>query len=216
MENLCAQHGYRRFWCSRNPHHFETHQDQKYNSFQGQLRWEKTNTLLVDVKKNSIPLSTSREVALLPSSDTTSKLRPSPPLLPPGHLAFKLSGPSPLITAIIYRPPKTHLSFFSDFPDLLTQLFTISPSILLLGDFNFHLDRTDSKPAIEFLEVLQSLNLNQHINFATDENPETTVRATALKICRLYGLRWPPKTLQSCSQHCRVYLLLLPHLIWIQ
>lgn len=131
--------------------------------------------------KNSIPLSTSCEVALLPSSDKTSKLWPSPPLLPPGHLAFKLSGPPPLITAIIYRPPKPHLSFCSDFADLLTQLFTISPSILLLGDFNFHLDRTDSEPAIAFLEVLQCLNLTQHINFATDENPETTARATALK-----------------------------------
>lgn len=88
-----------------------------------------------------------------------------PPVHSFEHLAFKLSGPSPLVTAIIYRPPKPHPSFLSDLADFLTQLSAISPSVLLLGDFNLHIDNTDSKPAIEFLELLQWLNFTQHINF---------------------------------------------------
>ena len=47
------------------------------------------------------------------------------------HLTFKLSGPTPLVTAIIYRLPKPNCSFLSDFSDFLTQLYAISPSVLL-------------------------------------------------------------------------------------
>ena len=56
------------------------------------------------------------------------------------HITFKLSGPAPLVTAIIYRPPKPNPSFLSDFSDFLTQLTAISPSVLLLGDFNIRID----------------------------------------------------------------------------
>ncbi|XP_034006046.1 uncharacterized protein LOC117498087 [Trematomus bernacchii] len=38
------------------------------------------------------------------------------------HLIFKLSGPTPLVTAIIYRPPKPNPSFLSDLSDILAQL----------------------------------------------------------------------------------------------
>ncbi|KAE8288308.1 hypothetical protein D5F01_LYC12173 [Larimichthys crocea] len=82
------------------------------------------------------------------------------------HLTFKLSGPTPLVTAIIYRPPKPNPSFPSDFSDFLTQLSAISPSVLLLGDFNIHLD-TDCKSATEFRELLHFFNFTQHVNFPT-------------------------------------------------
>ncbi len=95
---------------------------------------------------------------------TTISIPPAPSF---EHLIFKLSGPCPLVTAIIYRPPKLHPSFLSDFADLLTQLSAISPSVLLLGDFNLHVDSTDNKPASEFLELLQCLNFTQHVNFPT-------------------------------------------------
>ncbi len=95
---------------------------------------------------------------------TTISIPPTPPF---EHLIFKLSGPCPLVTAIIYRPPKLHPSFLSDFADLLTQLSAISPSVLLLGDFNLHVDSTDNIPAFEFLELLQCLNFTQHVNFPT-------------------------------------------------
>uniref|UniRef100_A0A8P4G516 Reverse transcriptase domain-containing protein n=1 Tax=Dicentrarchus labrax TaxID=13489 RepID=A0A8P4G516_DICLA len=82
------------------------------------------------------------------------------------HLTFKLSGPTPLVTAIIYRPPKPNPSFLTDFSDFLTQLSAISPSVLLLGDFNIHIDN-DCKSATEFLELLHCFNFTQHVNFPT-------------------------------------------------
>ncbi|KAK5918736.1 hypothetical protein CgunFtcFv8_003473 [Champsocephalus gunnari] len=83
------------------------------------------------------------------------------------HLVFKLSGPTPLVTVIIYRPPKQNPTFLSDLSDLLTQLSAISPSVLLVGDFNIHIDDPTSIYAIEFLETLQCFNFTQHINFPT-------------------------------------------------
>lgn len=78
-----------------------------------------------------------------------------------------LSGPTPLVIAVIYCPPKPYPSFFSDFSDFLTQLCSISPTILLLGDFNIHIDNAECKSATEFLELLQCFNFIQHIDFPT-------------------------------------------------
>ncbi|XP_072556731.1 uncharacterized protein [Paramormyrops kingsleyae] len=83
------------------------------------------------------------------------------------YTAFKLSGPSPLVTAVIYRSPKPDPSFLTDLTDFLTQLSAISSSILLLGDFNFHIDNVNSKPAAEFMDLLQFFNITQYVNFPT-------------------------------------------------
>ncbi|KAF7645999.1 hypothetical protein LDENG_00195270 [Lucifuga dentata] len=47
------------------------------------------------------------------------------------------------------------------------MLCSISPSILLLGDFNIHIDSTDCKIATEYLDILNCFSLTQHINFPT-------------------------------------------------
>ncbi|XP_071754179.1 uncharacterized protein LOC139910701 [Centroberyx gerrardi] len=83
------------------------------------------------------------------------------------HLAFKIPGPKPLVIAIIYRPPKPNPSFLSDLSEFITQLSSISPSILLLGNFNIHIDSPDCKSAIEFLDILNCFNFTQHVNFPT-------------------------------------------------
>ncbi|XP_076841983.1 uncharacterized protein LOC143486075 [Brachyhypopomus gauderio] len=83
------------------------------------------------------------------------------------HLVFKLPGPKPLITAIIYRPPKPNPSFLSDLSDFTTTLFSISSSILLLGDFNLHIDSPDCKHAMDFLDFLTCSSFTQHTNFPT-------------------------------------------------
>lgn len=89
------------------------------------------------------------------------------------HLVFKLSGPKPLVTALIYRPPKPNPAFPSDFSTFLTQLCAISPSVLLLGDFNYHVDSLNSLPAIEFLDILNCFNITQHVDFPTHRKGHT-------------------------------------------
>ena len=76
-------------------------------------------------------------------------------------LCFKLSGPKPLVIAVIYRPPKPNPNptFTSDLSEFLTQISAISPSILLLGDFNIHMDSTTSTMASDY-----SISLNISIS----------------------------------------------------
>ena len=52
----------------------------------------------------------------------------------------ELSGPTPTIIATVYRPPKLNSDFLIDFAAFLTHLSSLSPNIILLGDFNIHMD----------------------------------------------------------------------------
>jgi hypothetical protein len=56
------------------------------------------------------------------------------------HLAFKPPGSKLLIISIIYRPSKPNPSFLPDLSEFITALSSISPSILLLSDFNLCID----------------------------------------------------------------------------
>ncbi|XP_034053520.1 uncharacterized protein LOC117533727 isoform X3 [Gymnodraco acuticeps] len=106
------------------------------------------------------------------------------------HLIFKLSGPTPLVTAIIYRTPKSNPSFLSDLSVILTQLSAISPSVLLLGDFNIHVDDPTCKYASEFKKTLHLFHFSQHINFPTHCGGHTLdlVCSTGLTIHHLSSL----------------------------
>ena len=88
-------------------------------------------------------------------------------------LCLKLSGLKPLVIAVIYRPPKPHPTFLSDLSEFLTQLTAISPSALLLGDFNVHMDSTTCTMASELLEILSFFKITQHIDFPTHNKGHT-------------------------------------------
>ncbi|CAJ1050928.1 LOW QUALITY PROTEIN: uncharacterized protein LOC116399339 [Xyrichtys novacula] len=83
------------------------------------------------------------------------------------HVALKLPGSPPLIIAIIYRPPKPNPDFLTELSDLLTQLCALSPSVLLLDDFNIHIDNPSCSLACEFLDILQCFSFTQHCHFPT-------------------------------------------------
>ncbi|KAE8298225.1 hypothetical protein D5F01_LYC02717 [Larimichthys crocea] len=62
------------------------------------------------------------------------------------HLTFKLAGPTPLVTAIIYCPPKPNPSFLSHFSDFLTHrghildlVCSTGLTIHHLSSFNFNI-----------------------------------------------------------------------------
>ncbi|CAJ1086698.1 hypothetical protein D5F01_LYC22364 [Xyrichtys novacula] len=109
-----------------------------------------------------------------PHQPTSRVCNPTTFSLPPApsfeHIALKLPGPSPLIITVLYRPPKPNPSFLQDFSDFLLQLSTISPSILRLSDLNLHLDDPTSRPAQDFLDILNHCNFTQHINFPTHKH----------------------------------------------
>lgn len=99
-----------------------------------------------------------------------------PKIILPEFQAFEVIGHK-LITAnksyiclSIYR----HLSnpvaqFFDEFKVLLESLATSPSDLILLGDFNFHINKIDSNSQ-SFMQLLEEFNLNQYVNFSTHDS----------------------------------------------
>ena len=66
----------------------------------------------------------------------------------------------------IYRPPDPASSFFSELQDLLFYLASLPHDLLLMGDFNLHLE-SSSPDVRQLTSILESFYLNQHVTFPT-------------------------------------------------
>ena len=67
---------------------------------------------------------------------------------------------------IIYRPPGPASSFFSELQDLLVYLASLPHDLVLMGDLNLHLE-SSSSDVRQLTAILESFDLNQHVNFPT-------------------------------------------------
>ena len=71
---------------------------------------------------------------------------------------------------VLYRPPPstenglTATMSFNEFPILLKRLAVASVRLLLVGDFNFHVDDRTNSLASKFLDLLDSHNLIQRVS----------------------------------------------------
>ena len=78
---------------------------------------------------------------------------------------------------IIYRPPPsskyraTPKEFNEEFSHLLEE--NVSRKLLVVGDFNFHIDIVDNQSSKDFLETSQSFNLIQHVGEPTHKSGHT-------------------------------------------
>ena len=69
-----------------------------------------------------------------------------------------------------YRPPETGTVidlFFEEFSSLLEEVVVCSEELLIIGDFNFHMDDTADRYAAQFGSLLELLNLKQHVAVPT-------------------------------------------------
>ena len=74
---------------------------------------------------------------------------------------------------IVYRPPtssgnnlSTELSM-NEFSSLLESYITKTGSLVIAGNFNFHIDDTTDTVAANFLSLLESFDLQQHVRSCT-------------------------------------------------
>lgn len=94
------------------------------------------------------------------------------------ELLMKHSSSS-LRIVIVYRPPPSKSNnsslplFFEEFPRLLENLAIASGSLLLAGDFNFHVDNVGDSAASRFINLLEAFNLKQHISQPTHKSGHT-------------------------------------------
>ena len=84
---------------------------------------------------------------------------------------FKLQNHA-LNVYTIYRPPPnqkngfTTAQFFDEFADFLT-LVSAQNNIIIVGDFNIHIDDAANAITTQFLSILDSFGLKQHVNQKT-------------------------------------------------
>ena len=80
--------------------------------------------------------------------------------------------------AVIYHPPYsknnpvTASAFIDDFTQFLPDLLTEHKNVILLGDFNIHLD-TDDPNATMFTEILDAMGLVPHVKTSTHKAGHT-------------------------------------------
>ena len=79
----------------------------------------------------------------------------------------------------IYRPPpskKNQLNntlFLEEFSKLMEQLIIVPGNLLIVGDFNYHVDNTTNPETIKFNKILEMFNLQQHVNGPTHKKGHT-------------------------------------------
>ena len=57
--------------------------------------------------------------------------------------------------------------FFKEFSSLLEEVVVCSEELLIIGDFNFHMDDTADRYAAHFGSLLELFNLKQHVTVPT-------------------------------------------------
>jgi exonuclease III len=84
---------------------------------------------------------------------------------------FNIYRPPPATTKT--RKPVSFSDFLTDLDILLSLAATIPHEFLITGDFNLHLDQPDDSHVKQFLSVLNSTNLTQHVHFPTHRDLHT-------------------------------------------
>ena len=67
----------------------------------------------------------------------------------------------------IYRPPKYCPYFFDDLVELLSLICTDFDCVLIVGDFNIHVDKPEDRWTKELCCVLDNFGLTQHVTQPT-------------------------------------------------
>ena len=80
---------------------------------------------------------------------------------------------------LCYRPPTSKKNkytineFHDEFHEFMIDLSTKRKNLYILGDFNIHVNDVSDKPARDFLEMIESLNMRQHVDTETHEAGNT-------------------------------------------
>ena len=80
----------------------------------------------------------------------------------PDKTVFKL-----FTLVIVYRSPGPYTIFLSEFSDFLANLVVNTEKILILGDFNIHMDNENDSLRSAFLSITDSIGFSQLVDLPT-------------------------------------------------
>ena len=84
-----------------------------------------------------------------------------------------------VLFVVVYRPPysnnhrATVSVFFREFSEYLESILLTTAPLVITGDFNIHVDNIDDQDAVRFCELLESVNLELHVNQPTHVHGHT-------------------------------------------
>ena len=81
---------------------------------------------------------------------------------------------------LVYKPPPVDNAFILEFSEFITDFSTLHEHVLIIGDFNIHVDNVDSSIGKKFLQTLEDFHLQQHVVGST----QTAGNTLDLVICR--------------------------------
>ena len=108
----------------------------------------------------------------------------------------------------IYHPPYTNKNpitnnmFIDDFTDWLAEEIMLHDNLLILGDFNLHVNDLDNPNTGIFLDTVTAVGLNQHVNFTTHQLGNILDLVLLEELSQLQILSCKPGV--YLSDHCMV------------
>ena len=81
--------------------------------------------------------------------------------------------------AVIYRPPPSktnglnYKTFYAEIGNYIEQLVLTPSALVIAGDFNIHVDDHSDKEAADFLSLIESFSLKQHVSGPTHRTGHT-------------------------------------------
>ena len=79
----------------------------------------------------------------------------------------------PVLAVTVYRPPKSRSTFLDDFSEFLAIIHSNYDTVLIVGDFNIHVDNINNPRARSFSSLLESMDFTQHVNVPTHKRGHT-------------------------------------------
>ena len=96
------------------------------------------------------------------------------------HMELKVVNKNKLITLlIVYRPEPSYKNyyrmsdFFDEFTTWLTPYNKNNNDLLIVGDFNFHVNKPNNHNAKQFLTIIDNFNLSQNVSQPTHSSGNT-------------------------------------------
>ena len=85
------------------------------------------------------------------------------------YVKWKVTSSNSFLNILgIYRPPDSSIPQFLDiFAELLVDIVTSNTNLVVLGDFNIHLNKIDDPNAGIFLDTMTALGMKQHVRGPT-------------------------------------------------
>ncbi len=76
-------------------------------------------------------------------------------------------SPVMFVLATVYRPPGHHTDFIKEFADFLSELVLAADKVLIVGDFNIHVDNEKDALGSASIDILNSIGVRQHVSGPT-------------------------------------------------